>query len=99
MFANVDRFILDEHCSSSKTVCWEFGAEQFTKVSDPYNEINLPNLRAEYVKYNISSEADECQSAFSNKPSIRILDGIDTQDIAGPSRTVLGWIIIGHSHI
>jgi hypothetical protein len=93
-FSEVNRFLLDAKCA--KRNCWDFGRAEPMQIQDPYNESKLPNLRAEFIRANISSVVGRCRKVFPKEPSIHILDGIDSKDIADPSRTVLGLIVIGH---
>jgi hypothetical protein len=96
VFKEVTRFLLTAQSASSKRNCWDFGAVQPMQIPNPYSENSLPNLRSEYVKSNVSAAAEPCRTIFNKEPSLHILDGIDINAPAGPNRTVLGLIVIGH---
>lgn len=96
MFETIDRFIENRNqCAGSRIDCWEFSDSQAMTVTNPYNEQHLPNLRARYIEANTVSILGSCRSSSTPLSNIRVLEGIDNENIAGRSRSVLGLIIIG----
>jgi hypothetical protein len=99
-FSEVERYLVnDDQCEGERIGCWHFSRSDAMTIPNPYTEVQLPNLRADYVADNVASLINSCPKTIPWSAKIKLLDGIEDKKIAEsirvPVRAVAGVIVIG----
>lgn len=87
-------------CRTSNLDCWEFSDREVQTITDEYSHTELPNLRASYLKENITSVLRGCSSG-AGASDVGLLNGIDdlrlSEAASADVKTVIGIIVIGEN--